>query len=116
MDRFFDRLAVTGSQMDAILLSPLDNVAVVVRRLPAGSRVKLEEGEVTLDRDLGLGHKIARRAIASGEKIVKYGVAIGSATCAIAPGQHVHLHNMQSDYLPTYTLETERIFRKAAIS
>jgi altronate dehydratase small subunit len=102
--------------MDAILLSPLDNVAVVVRRLAAGSRVRLEEGEVTLDRDLGLGHKIARRAIASGEKIVKYGVAIGSATCAIAPGQHVHLHNMQSDYLPTYTLETDRIFREAAIS
>ena len=73
--------------MDAILLSPLDNVAVVVRRLPAGSRVKLEEGEVMLDRDLGLGHKIARRAIASGEKIVKYGVAIGSATCAIAPSR-----------------------------
>lgn len=99
--------------MDAIQLSPLDNVAVLVRRLPAGARVSLETGEVILDRDLGLGHKIACRPIAVGGKIMKYGVSIGSATHPIAPGQHVHLHNMQSDYLPTYTLEVDRLFRGA---
>jgi altronate dehydratase small subunit len=99
--------------MDAIQLSPLDNVAVVTRRLPAHARVSLDGGDVVLDRDLGLGHKIACRPIAAGEKIVKYGVSIGSATQAIAPGGHVHLHNMQSDYLPTYTLETDRLFRGA---
>jgi len=32
-------------------------------------------------------------------------VAIGSATRDIAVGEHVHLHNMKSDYLPTYTRE-----------
>lgn len=97
--------------MDAIQLSPLDNVVVVVRRLPAGARVSLDAGELIIDRDLGLGHKIACRPIAAGEKIMKYGVSIGSATQPIAPGQHVHLHNMQSDYLPTYTLEKNRLFR-----
>lgn len=97
--------------MDAIQLSPLDNVVVVVRRLPAGARVSLDTGELIIDRDLGLGHKIACRPIAAGEKIMKYGVSIGSATQPIAPGQHVHLHNMQSDYLPTYTLEKNRLFR-----
>jgi altronate dehydratase small subunit len=100
--------------MDAIQLSPLDNVAVLTRRLPAGTPVTLTTGTVVLDRDLGLGHKIACRPIAAGEKILKYGVAIGSATHPIAPGAHVHLHNMQSDYLPTYTLETDRLFRGAA--
>jgi hypothetical protein len=100
--------------MDAIQLSPLDNVAVLTRRLPAGTPVTLTTGTVVLDRDLGLGHKIACRPIAAGEKIVKYGVAIGSATDSIAPGAHVHLHNMRSDYLPTYTLETDRLFRGAA--
>jgi altronate dehydratase small subunit len=99
--------------MDAIQLSPLDNVAVVTRRLPAGARVSLDGGDVVLDRDLGLGHKIACRPIAVGEKIVKYGVSIGSATHAIAAGAHVHLHNMQSDYLPTYTLEADHLYRGA---
>ncbi|HRJ73596.1 MAG TPA: SAF domain-containing protein [Terrimicrobiaceae bacterium] len=50
------------------------------------------------------------RDIRTGEKILKYGVPIGSATCDIAFGEHVHLHNMKSDYLPTYTLETGREF------
>lgn len=100
--------------MDAIQLSPLDNVAVLTRRLLAGTPVALAAGTVVLDRDLELGHKIACRAIAAGEKVLKYGVAIGSATESIAPGAHVHLHNMQSDYLPTYTLETDRLFRGAS--
>lgn len=32
-------------------------------------------------------------------------MAIESATRAIEAGEHVHLHNMKSDYLPTYALE-----------
>ena len=27
-----------------------------------------------------------------------------------APGEHVHLHNLQSDYLHTYTLDTGNAF------
>lgn len=100
--------------MDAIRLSPQDNIVVVVRRLEAGDRVQLPGGSVVLDRPLGLGHKLACRPITAGEKILKYGVPIGSATRDIAMGEHVHLHNMQSDYLPTYTLESERLFRGKA--
>ena len=39
---------------------------------------------------------------------------IGSATRDIEPGEHVHLHNMKSDYLPTYTLEDGRLFGAAS--
>jgi hypothetical protein len=39
--------------------------------------------------------------------VIKYGVSIGSATRDIELGELVHLHNMKSDYLPTYTLEKE---------
>ena len=46
----------------------------------------------------------AMRAIAAGERIVKYNCPIGSATAPIAPGDYVHTHNVASDYLPTYTL------------
>lgn len=49
-----------------------------------------------------LGHKVAARDIAAGEKIIKYGAPIGSAVRAIASGEHVHTHNVQSDYIPTF--------------
>jgi hypothetical protein len=36
--------------------------------------------------------------------VLKYGVSIGSATADISLGEHVHLHNIKSDYTPTYAL------------
>jgi hypothetical protein len=61
-----------------------------------------------LPADLPIGHKLARRTIAPGEKIMKYGAPIGSATARIAVGDHVHVHNVKSDYTPTYHLEDIR--------
>ena len=58
-------------------------------------------------QDIPLGFKIAGCNIATNESIVKYGVSIGSATRDIVRGDLVHLHNMKSDYLPTYTLDKE---------
>jgi hypothetical protein len=52
-----------------------------------------------------MGHKVALVPIAAGEKVCKYGAPIGSATRQIRPGEHVHTHNLASDYLPTYTLD-----------
>ena len=40
-----------------------------------------------------------------GEKILKYGAVIGSLTQPVAAGDHIHTHNLDSDYTPTYTLE-----------
>jgi hypothetical protein len=59
---------------------------------------------VTLPADLPLGHKIARTAIEKAAKVIKYAAPIGSATYDISVGQHVHVHNVQSDYTPTYHL------------
>lgn len=58
--------------------------------------------------DLPLGHKLARRNIAQGEKVVKYGAPVGSATAPIRAGEHVHVHNVKSDYTPSYHLEDVR--------
>lgn len=87
--------------IDAIRLSPRDNVAVLVGHVPAGAEVNVDGLVVVVDRDVGMGHKIAVHRIATGGKILKHGVPIGSATRDIDPGAHVHVHNMQSDYLPT---------------
>ena len=91
-----------------ILLDPRDNVFVARVRLKAGETVETGSGSAPLDRDIALAHKIARRAITAGEKILKYGAPIGVATETIAPAAHVHVHNMRSDYTPTYHLEDER--------
>ncbi len=87
-----------------LLLSPGDSVFVLRGQIEAGETVLVEGQAVTVAQRLGLGHKIARVEVAAGNKVVKYGAPIGSATKAIAAGDHVHLHNLKSDYTPTYAL------------
>jgi len=53
-----------------------------------------------------IGHKMARRALAAGTKITRYGAPIGSLTEGAAAGAHVHLHNLKSDYIATHDRET----------
>ena len=85
-------------------LSPRDNIAVALRPLKAGEVVTLDGVALTVSRHIAVGHKLAARAIAKGEIIVKYSCPIGTATTAIKPGEYVHTHNVESNYLPTYTL------------
>lgn len=85
-------------------LSPPDNVAVALRSLKAGEVVALDGVLLTISRHVAVGHKLAARAIAKGETVVKYGCPIGTATADIAPGESVHTHNVASNYLPTTTL------------
>lgn len=90
-----------------LLLSPKDNVLVARQTVPAGQSITIEGHPVTLGTALLLGHKIARFAIAPGEKVLKYGAPIGSATAAISVGDHVHIHNMKSDYTATHIIERD---------
>lgn len=87
----------------AIVLSPLDNVAVTRRNVRVGEVLTMEGDEVVACSDVPLGHKIARRFIPSGAEVVKYGMAIGSATADVQPGEWVHLHNLKSNYISTHT-------------
>ena len=73
----------------------------VIAPLQSGERLIVGGQTIEGTRAFSLGDKIASRPIAAGEKIVKYGAPIGSATQAIARGEHVHTHNLKSDYLPT---------------
>lgn len=98
----------------AIRLSPADNILVLARSLNAGEEVLIGGVVHVMNTPLGLGQKIAAHKIAAGEKILKYGAPIGSATAEIQPGEHVHLHNMKSDYLPTFTLDEGHEFHKHA--
>ena len=88
-----------------ILLHPNDNVLVCSAPTEAGQLIMVEDQTLTLPTAIPVGHKIARKAIAQGEKILKYGANIGSATAAISAGSHVHIHNMKSDYIDSHTRE-----------
>jgi len=82
-----------------------DNILIVARSLPAGAVLSVGGAQVRHAEPLPLGFKIAARDIKAGEKIVKYTTSVGSATRDIALGEVVHLHNMKSDYIPTWTRE-----------
>jgi hypothetical protein len=86
-----------------ILLSPDDNCLIAAARLDAGTQVQIEGESVTLSRTIELGHKVARRDLSKDDKVLRYGAVIGHVTEAVPPGEHLHTHNLESDYLPTYT-------------
>jgi altronate dehydratase len=86
-------------------LAPTDNVAVATADFAPGESVRLDGAQITLRDRIPMGHKVAVAAIAQGEKVCKYGCPIGSATRPIEVGQHVHVHNLKSDYFPTFTRE-----------
>jgi len=71
-------------------VDPRDDVAVALHGLARGEATL----GVVAATDIPAGHKIALRAIASGEPVRKYGWPIGHATADIAPGDHVHIHNL----------------------
>ncbi|MBL8384698.1 MAG: UxaA family hydrolase [Burkholderiales bacterium] len=95
---------MASSDRRLILLAPGDNCLAVAAALAAGSAVEIDGARVVLADAVEIGHKLARRDIGAGEKVVKYGAVIGSATRPIRRGEHIHLHNLASDYIPTYTL------------
>lgn len=97
-----------------ILLDDADNVLVIAATLRADEVVQIEGQSVVMTRRIGVGHKLARREIAEGETVLKYGAPIGSMTKAAAAGAHVHVHNMKSDYIPTYTHDNQTDFTGAS--
>ena len=76
-----------------IRIHPADNV-VIARRQLLGGAVLTDEGGLVVTGLVPPGHKIATRPIAAGEAVRRYDQVIGHATQAIAPGQHVHTHNL----------------------
>jgi len=72
-----------------------DNVAVALSRIIKGDTLP---NVIAVD-DIPIGHKIALTQIAEGDKIIKYGSPIGSATAEIEPGAFVHTHNIKTNLM-----------------
>lgn len=75
-----------------------DNIATnVADEIPKGTEVDIDGTLIKALDDIPYGHKLAIRSIRSGDKVVKYGLTIGSAVEDIEPGNHVHVHNVESN-------------------
>lgn len=76
-----------------IQIHPADNVAVALRDIENGEQAEAGGYHVVMPQPVARGHKFALRPIAAGENIIKYGLPIGHALTAIAPGVHIHSQN-----------------------
>jgi altronate hydrolase len=81
----------------AVQLRPEDNVAVAARPLAAGQVIDHRGATITLTGRVGMGHKFALAPIANGAAVLKYGQVIGFASRDVAPGDHVHVHNVSAE-------------------
>ncbi|WP_050873496.1 UxaA family hydrolase [Comamonas testosteroni] len=73
-----------------IRLHPADDVVIARTQLVGGTPIE----SVTSRGLISPGHKIAVRAIGQGEPVRRYNQIIGFASQPIAPGEHVHVHNL----------------------
>jgi altronate dehydratase len=91
----------------AIQIDENDNVATVTSEVMEGETVEVlsPEGEPIYTpkvlSNVPFGHKIALKSFEEGEKIVKFGEAIGVASAFIEVGEWVHIHNVESVSVPT---------------
>jgi altronate hydrolase len=68
----------------AVLLRPEDDVAVAKAELTAGTLLDDGGRLIEVRGDIKPGHKVARRAVATGAPVRRYGQVIGFATRDIA--------------------------------
>ncbi len=86
-DISFDRAAVR--------LHPDDDVAIAKTNLAPGQTLRSPDAQTTtIAQTIPSGHKFSLRAIPAGQAIRRYGQIIGAASADIAPGEHVHTHNV----------------------
>src|SRR5689334_11650070 len=80
--------------LPATRLDPADDVAIALRPLRAGQTITVAGERMTLQGAIPPGHKFALHAVAAGAPVRRYGQVIGTATAPIAPGEHIHTHNL----------------------
>jgi altronate hydrolase len=76
-----------------VRLHPNDNV--VTARVEILQMTPVPGEEVVSATRIPAGHKVATRPTAKGEPVRKYDQIIGFASADIAPGSHVHVHNVE---------------------
>lgn len=102
-------LMSTGMAGEFILLHENDSILVCTTTAFAGSTITINGNEYVVSSDILLGHKIARICLSVGDPVLRYGVKIGSMIASARPGDHIHSHNLKSDYIPAHGRDAVRI-------
>ena len=83
-----------------ILLHKQDNTVTALIDLDQDEALMIdtESGQdpISLRQKIPYAHKFARGFISKGTDVIKYGEVIGVASADIQPGDHVHVHNVES--------------------
>jgi altronate hydrolase len=87
------------AENSVIQLHATDNVAIARVPISAGSELKVDGQALTVREPIPAGHKIALAHIPQGGIVRRYGQIIGRASQTIAPGSHVHTHNLAFEEL-----------------
>jgi len=85
-----------------VQLHSSDNVAIA--RKPIAANTQLDH--LTPTSEIPAGHKVALIAFNPGDRILKFGQLIGIASQPIAPGEHIHSHNMVAPTEDGHTAHT----------
>ncbi len=94
----------------AVHLHPSDPVAIARTWLSAGRELATPFGALTTRQAVPPGHKLALQAMPKDTAVRRYGQIIGFATADIAPGDHVHSHNLAvRDFARDYEFGTNVI-------
>jgi altronate dehydratase small subunit len=97
----------------AIQIDGKDNVATVTSDMETGETVEVlsSDGEVIgrpqLLDPVPFGHKLALVDLEKGDRVIKYGEAIGMAAKAIRVGEWLHVQNVESVTVPTSAYKVE---------
>ncbi|MBO6637622.1 MAG: altronate dehydratase [Roseitalea sp.] len=83
------------NSLQAIRLHDDDPLVIAADNLQAGAQIMLDGHEpLALVDSIPKAHKVATRSIGPGEPVRRYGQVIGFASQVIAPGAHIHSHNL----------------------
>jgi (2R)-sulfolactate sulfo-lyase subunit alpha len=79
-----------------------DSVGVATVDIKAGQTAEglymdsQEKVKIKTNHNIPLGHKVALKALAVDESVIKYGHDIGKVVAKIKAGDHVHIHNLKT--------------------
>lgn len=79
-----------------LLINQKDNIVIAVEEIDAGEVIQVKGKKIKVLSDISLGHKVALKDFAKGEKIIRYGFPIGKTSEEVQKGEWIHTHNLKT--------------------
>lgn len=80
-----------------LMIQPEDNVAIALAELEKGTECEVGGKNIMLKDDIPPAHKVALCDMEAGQQVMKYGLSIGHTTKPVKAGEHVHIHNVETN-------------------